>query len=107
MKEEYGVDTYVDGVWVANHLTHESAVKWVKTRRFADKVVEFVDNETQVYVPRRCPLCAKDTHLVVRKRGYRAWQGGHAFFDSALPELSDAEHERLLSGMCETCYEEV
>lgn len=52
-----------------------------------------------------CPSCGKTTPIQIRRvADYHAWQDGvHA--QNALPYLSAAEREMLISGICPTCWE--
>ena len=53
-----------------------------------------------------CPFCHNTTELVVPFEGYKAWQSGE-LVQNALPELSVDDREMLISGTCETCWDEL
>ncbi len=54
-----------------------------------------------------CPCCqTSKTILNVPVVGYAEWLGG-ALIQNALPELSDAQREQLMTGLCEPCQEKI
>lgn len=55
-------------------------------------------------VTTECPLCRKVSLLEVREQGYHDWKNG-VHIQEALPELSSDEREKLVSGICETCWD--
>lgn len=54
-----------------------------------------------------CPCCQRDYTLEVPTEGFIKWQLREEYIQVALPELSDADRERLISGMCPDCWDRV
>jgi hypothetical protein len=53
----------------------------------------------------RCPACGMPSEVRgLRKTAYDRWRKGDAF-DDALPDLSPAEREILLSGLHSACFD--
>lgn len=55
----------------------------------------------------KCPHCAEGGQLTVPVQGYMKWTIRGAFIQDALPELSDAEREQLLTGTHPACRDEM
>ncbi|SHL06323.1 hypothetical protein [Fibrobacter sp. UWH4] len=51
-----------------------------------------------------CPLCRTASQIEVNENGYRAWKGG-VHIQDALPELTASDREKLVSGICEKCWD--
>jgi len=51
-----------------------------------------------------CPNCQKTKMLLVDPSGYQSWKGGE-LIQSAMPELSAADRESLISGVCDPCWD--
>lgn len=62
-------------------------------------------NET-VAVETRCPFCGKTAIVEVPTDGFIAWQGG-ATVQRAFPNLDADTRERLVSGICPTCWDKM
>lgn len=59
-----------------------------------------------ITVSTTCPVCGTKSTLQVDRARYRAWQNGYtSIFEDAFPDLSEAENEQLLSGMCKECFD--
>lgn len=56
--------------------------------------------------PVYCPICHETTNVTVSIAGYRAWLNG-ALIQKAMPELTAAERERLISGICPKCWDTI
>lgn len=52
-----------------------------------------------------CPFCHKNVTILVPAQGYRRWQMGE-LIQNALPTLTVAEREMLVTGMCPDCQED-
>ena len=52
----------------------------------------------------RCGNCLATVSFMCSKEGFRAWRKG-VHIKNALPELTDAEREYLISGLCEECLD--
>lgn len=52
----------------------------------------------------RCLSCDEVTELEVSEAGFRAWKKGQ-LIQLALPELSAAERELLISETCGPCFD--
>ena len=56
-------------------------------------------------VETKCAFC-RETHKVkVSAKGYKAWRSG-THIQTAMPELSEDDRERLISGVCPGCWGE-
>lgn len=53
-----------------------------------------------------CVVCGKQHEFIVNRLGYENWQYGELIQD-ALPELSDADREVLISGTCSDCFDKM
>jgi len=62
-------------------------------------------NET-VAIETRCPFCGKTAVVEVPTNGFIAWQGG-ATVQRAFPNLNADTRERLVSGICPTCWDKM
>ena len=62
--------------------------------------------ETKMEVLCRCPLCGSAKFVAVRKKDYIAWSEG-ALIQRAFPYLSANDRERLSTGICEECWDEM
>ena len=51
-----------------------------------------------------CPLCKKESFVVVRASDYTDWQEG-TLAQIAFPYLTPTQREILISGFCEECQE--
>lgn len=60
--------------------------------------------EPTVTLAVRCPLCSRLRSLRVPTDGYHAWIGGMAI-QNALPGLTAAEREQLISGFDGDCFD--
>lgn len=56
-------------------------------------------------VARRCPFCQKVTSIAVDPIAYMMWERG-ACVQDALPMLSVAEREVIISGLCVSCQDD-
>ena len=57
-----------------------------------------------MYVSVNCPLCTKLTSVLVNRNRYAAWEADE-LIQVALPDLSAAERETLITGICSSCWE--
>jgi len=62
-------------------------------------------NET-VAIETHCPFCGKTAIVEVPTDGFIAWQGG-ATIQRAFPKLDADTRERLVSGICPTCWDKM
>ena len=62
--------------------------------------------ETKMEVECRCPLCGEIKMVTVRKKDYIAWSEG-ALIQRAFPYLSANNRERLSTGICPKCWDEM
>lgn len=62
-------------------------------------------NET-VAIETRCPFCGKTATVEVPVDGFIAWQFG-ATVQRAFPNLDANTRERLVSGICPTCWDKM
>lgn len=62
----------------------------------------------RVKVARVCPLCGQRNVITLPKNtihGIRRWRSGEASIQTALPMLTPAERETLLSGSHDVCWD--
>lgn len=50
-----------------------------------------------------CPICGSTEVVTMPLSGYGAWLRG-TYIQEALPELSDGQRERLMTGICNSCF---
>ena len=56
-------------------------------------------------ITRKCPVCGVDHQVTIRDPvDYRKWQAGF-LIQNAMPYLSAAEREILLTGTCDPCWQ--
>lgn len=53
-----------------------------------------------------CLMCHRQFTVTVDKEGYEAWRSGKAI-QYALPKLSAAERELLISSICGDCFDRI
>lgn len=56
-------------------------------------------------VTTKCPICKKFHKVEVDKERYMQWRRGEAFIQDALHDVSEADREMLMSGMCPACWD--
>lgn len=61
---------------------------------------------THIRVVTRCPMCKENSELVVLREGFDRWRDGE-LIQAALPDLSVDDRERLINGMCSTCWKKL
>lgn len=54
----------------------------------------------------RCPKCRTASVVKVDSKGYEAWCGG-ALIQEALPQLSNDDREKLMTGYDQKCWDEL
>lgn len=52
----------------------------------------------------QCPSCGDIEVITVSTLDYDSWQSG-SLIQNAMPELSTSQRERLISGMCDSCWD--
>lgn len=62
--------------------------------------------ETKMDVYCKCPFCGEVKFVTVRKKDYIAWTEG-ALIQKAFPYLWASDRERLSTGICEECWDEM
>ncbi len=60
--------------------------------------------ETVLVTTKPCPFCNRESTLHVPIDGFRAWRAG-ALIQNALPDMSLAQREQLISGTHALCFE--
>lgn len=53
----------------------------------------------------KCVVCGTPHTIVAPVDAYRKWNNGEAYIQDALPMLTPAERELLLSGICPVCWD--
>lgn len=61
-------------------------------------------NYKEVCVVTRCPFCGRGNEVEVNEMDYLDWQDGK-LAQVAFPYLSVDEREKLISGICPTCWD--
>ena len=51
-----------------------------------------------------CPFCGDIKDITVTKKDFIAWDSG-ALIQRAFPYLDPSDRERLMTGICPTCWE--
>lgn len=52
----------------------------------------------------QCPICMEQAHVVVPLLGYLRWHEGE-LIQNALPSLNADDRERLITGICPSCWD--
>ena len=60
----------------------------------------------KVAIATTCPMCGDTKVLSLSEKGYKAWQNG-ALIQRALPDLGADDRERLISGICPSCWDKM
>lgn len=60
---------------------------------------------TNAVIEVKCVLCGTPHTIVAPVKAYARWKHGKAFIQDALPMLTEAERELLLSGICPVCWD--
>lgn len=60
----------------------------------------------KITVATTCPMCGDTAILSLPEAGYEAWQNG-AMIQNALPDLDADDRERLISGICPSCWDKM
>lgn len=55
----------------------------------------------------KCPRCGSQKIFVVTDEQYEMYQSGDYHIQDIFPELSAASRERLISGICGKCWDEL
>lgn len=51
----------------------------------------------------KCPICGIVEHVIVDKDELKKWEDGE-LIQRAMPSLSADDRERLMSGICPSCF---
>lgn len=54
-------------------------------------------------VPIECKMCNKTHTIKAPEEGYKKWKGG-MLIQIAMPQMSPADRELLISGTCDPCF---
>lgn len=65
--------------------------------------IHVIDNN-KAKVTKLCTVCNRHASVVVDLMGYYVWRRGSALIQNALPELSPAEREILITGTHPACW---
>lgn len=57
-------------------------------------------------INRRCPFCGSPAQITVDESEYQTWLAGTPA-QSAFPDLTPNQRERLISGICPACWRHV
>ena len=58
------------------------------------------------HIEAKCMVCSVVTQLIVPTLHFDKWVGGE-LIQNALPQLSPATRELLISGVCGTCFDAI
>lgn len=53
-----------------------------------------------------CPLCKKETPIVVKEEDYISWNNG-VIIQKVFPYLTATQRETLITGMCKCCQDKL
>jgi hypothetical protein len=59
-----------------------------------------------VLVQTHCPECGKPDTFAVNDEGLKKWRQG-VHIQGALPELSAAKREQMMTGICSPCWDAI
>ncbi len=68
--------------------------------------VEFPSDD-RVRLTVTCPECLEKSELEVGAAAYAVWIGGRGLIQEIFPELKAADRERLQTGICPRCWDEL
>ena len=54
-----------------------------------------------------CPACGIESVVQVDPVGYERWKNNEGYLKNLCPELTRAEREIILSGVCDACWQAV
>jgi hypothetical protein len=57
-------------------------------------------------IQRQCPSCHKDQRVEVEDIDYTRYINGEGYVQTIFPYLTTSQRETLLSGICDTCWDE-
>lgn len=60
----------------------------------------------KIAVATTCPMCGDVKEFFLSEAGYEAWYNG-CTVQQAFPELDTNDRERLISGICPTCWDKM
>lgn len=55
----------------------------------------------------KCPRCGSEKTFMVSDEQYELWKSGKSYIQDILPELSATDRERLITGICGKCWNEI
>lgn len=58
-------------------------------------------------VPTTCPFCGSKKDVVVDPIQYNMWRHHGFAIQNAMPQLSASDRERLVTGACDDCWDEM
>lgn len=61
---------------------------------------QHIKGTTETY----CPMCGETSSVEVDLHGFAAWQAGE-LIQVAMPYLSPADREKLITGICGPCWD--
>lgn len=74
------------------------------TRPHIRGLQSYPGDKTRMYAFCQCPICQDREQILVSVDGAKAYDRG-ALIQDAMPELNTHERERLMTGICGTCWE--
>ena len=54
-----------------------------------------------------CPFCGTSEFFELDFKKYVMWTENRLYIEDAMPELTNAERERFISGVCGDCWNEI
>ena len=69
-------------------------------------MVEVDKSGKMVILDTVCPFCGEPDTIRVTLEGFKKYFGKSELIQNAFPELSASKREQIITGTCETCWEE-
>lgn len=62
---------------------------------------------TMVQVRTQCPTCKEKKDVPVKLASYNSWMYHGMLIQEAFPELNDDDRERIMTGTCQKCWDDM
>lgn len=66
-----------------------------------------VTDQAVVVESKPCPVCRTRSIIMLPYKGWAAWFLDGKLIQDALPDLTAAERELLITGTCESCWDSI
>lgn len=64
-----------------------------------------IENNRNKNINVQCVHCKKEYALFLNENDYSEWKEGNGFIQDKLPYLTAGERELLISGTCDSCFD--